>query len=275
MTLHTAVIQGTELLAASGTPDPRLTAELLLCHAVRCERPYLYAHPEQDLREVEWIHYGRWLHERMQGKPLQYITKTQEFFGRPFTVAPDVLIPRPETELLIETILTRRPNARTIADVGTGSGAIAITLALELGTSVIALDISGAALSVAASNAAALKASVCFVATDLLGAIADETMDVVASNPPYVAVGDMESMQREVRDWEPHLALFAGAEGLDVYRRLIPEAWRVLKPGGLLALELGCGQAEAVADLAGNWRNPEIAPDLAGISRVFSCERRP
>ena len=88
MTLRTAITQGTELLTASGTPEPRLTAELLLCHAVHCERPYLYAHPEQDLREVEWIHYGRWLHERMQGKPLQYITKTQEFYGRPFTVTP-------------------------------------------------------------------------------------------------------------------------------------------------------------------------------------------
>jgi release factor glutamine methyltransferase len=271
VTLRTAVTQGTELLTASGTPEPRLTAELLLCHAVRCERTYLYAHPEQDLREVEWIHYGRWLHERMQGKPLQYITKTQEFYGRPFTVTPDVLIPRPETELLIDVIMKRRPGAKSIVDVGTGSGAIAITLALELDVPVIATDISIAALKVA--QASADGANVQFMAADLLNPLADASMDVVASNPPYVPLSDRETLQREVRDWEPHLALFAGASGLDVYRRLIPEAWRVLRPGGLLALELGFGQADAVAALVSNWCNTEIAPDLAGIPRVISCEK--
>lgn len=273
MTLRTAVTQGTELLTASGTPEPRLTAELLLCHAVHCERPYLYAHPEQDLREVEWIHYGRWLHERMQGKPLQYITKTQEFYGRPFTVSPDVLIPRPETELLIETVIKRRPGARAVVDVGTGSGAIAITLALELGASVVATDISAAALKVAASNATTLEATVRFIAADLLEPIADGTMDLIVSNPPYVSLEDRESMQREVRDWEPELALFAGVNGLDIYRRLIPEAWRVLKPGGLLAIELGFGQADAITALVGDWHNVEIAADLAGIPRVLSCEK--
>ncbi len=267
MTLRTAVTQGTELLTVSGIPEPRLTAELLLCHAVRCERTYLYAHPEQELREVEWIHYGRWLHERMQGKPLQYITRTQEFYGRPFTVTPDVLIPRPETELLIDVILKRRPQAKTIIDVGTGSGAIAVTLAIELGASVIATDISIAALKIAQNSHAH------FVAADLLTAIGDESFDVVVSNPPYVPIADRKSMQREVRDWEPHLALFAGATGLDVYRRLIPEAERVLKPGGLLALELGFGQADAVAALVSDWTMIEIAPDLAGIPRVISCEK--
>jgi release factor glutamine methyltransferase len=273
VTLRTAVTQGTELLTASGTPEPRLTAELLLCHAVHCERAYLYAHPEQDLREVEWIHYGRWLHERMQGKPLQYITKTQEFYGRPFTVTPDVLIPRPETELLIETIRRRRPGGGAIVDVGTGSGAIAVTLALELGASVVATDLSMAALKVAAANAVSLKAPVQLIAADLLSAIGDSTQDVVVSNPPYVPVGDRESLQREVREWEPELALFAGVTGLDVYRRLIPEAWRVLRPGGLLALELGFGQAGAVGGLVGDWGGVEIADDLAGIPRVLSCEK--
>jgi len=274
VTLRTAVAQGTELLTASGTPEPRLTAELLLCHAVHCERPYLYAHPEQELREVEWLHYGRWLHERMQGKPLQYITKTQEFYGRPFTVTPDVLIPRPETELLIDTILKRRPHARVIVDAGTGSGAIAITLALEIGASVTATDVSLPAIRVAQASARELGAvRVHFIAADLLTSIADNTLDVVASNPPYVPLADRDSMQREVRDWEPPLALFAGEDGLDIYRRLIPEARRVLKPGGLLALELGIGQAEAVAALATGWRHAEVSPDLAGIPRVLSCER--
>jgi release factor glutamine methyltransferase len=268
VTLRTAVTQGTELLTASDIPEPRLTAELLLCHAVHCERTYIYAHPEQELREVEWIHYGRWLHERMQGKPLQYITKTQEFYGRPFTVTPDVLIPRPETELLIDVVLKRRPQAKTIIDVGTGSGAIAVTLALELAASVVATDISIAALKIAQNSSLAH-----FVAADLLTAVADASMDVVVSNPPYVPLTDRDSMQREVRDWEPHLALFAGATGLDIYRRLIPEAWRVLKPGGLLALEFGFGQADAIAALVSDWINIEIAPDLAGIPRVISCEK--
>jgi release factor glutamine methyltransferase len=271
VTLRIAVTQGTELLTASGIQEPRLTAELLLCHAVRCERTYLYAHPEQELREVEWLHYGRWLHERMQGKPLQYITKTQEFYGRPFTVTPDVLIPRPETELLIDVILKRRPQAKSIVDIGTGSGAIAVTLALELGASVIATDISIAALKVA--QASARDTDVQFLATDLLTTFADASLDVVVSNPPYIPISDRQSMQREVRDWEPHLALFGGVTGLDVYRRLIPEADRVLKPGGLLALELGFGQADAVAAMVDNWNNIEIAPDLAGIPRVISCEK--
>jgi release factor glutamine methyltransferase len=271
--LRTAVSQGAELLGSSGVPQPRITAELLLCHAVHCERPYLYAHPERDLREVEWIHYGRWLHERMQGKPLQYITKTQEFYGRAFSVTPDVLIPRPETELLIETVLRRRRDAGVIVDVGTGSGAIAITLALEMGTAVVATDISTAALRVAEANASALHSAVRFVAADLLGAVADSSIDVVVSNPPYVPTADRETMQREVRDWEPAQALFAGPTGLDIYCRLIPEAWRVLRPGGLLAIELGFGQAGAVAGLAADWCKIEIANDLAGIARALSCEK--
>ena len=273
VTLRTAALQGAELLAKASVPEPRLTAELLLCHAVHCERAYLYAHPEQELREVEWIHYGRWLHERMQGKPLQYITRTQEFYGRPFTVSPDVLIPRPETELLIETVLKRRPKARQIVDVGTGSGAIAITLALELNAAVNATDLSPQALRIAAANAATLNAGVRLLNADLLSPLADATQDAVVSNPPYVSTADRETLQREVRDWEPHLALFAGADGLDIYRRLIPEALRVLKPGGLLALEIGYGQADAVTALAADLQNIEIAQDLAGIPRVLTCEK--
>lgn len=273
MTLRTAVAQGTELLKASGTPEPRLTAEVLLSHALHCERPYLYAHPEQELREVEWIHYGRWLHERMNGKPLQYITKTQEFFGRPFRVTPDVLIPRPETELLVETVLKRKPDARRIVDVGTGSGAIAVTLALELGTPVVATDISRPALKIAAANAHRLSAEVRFLETNLLSCLYQGSFESLVSNPPYVALENQASLQSEVRDWEPELALFAGDDGLGIYRRLIPEAWRVLEPGGLLALELGFGQADEVAAMAKDWRNIIVTPDLAGIPRVLSCEK--
>jgi release factor glutamine methyltransferase len=230
-------------------------------------REWLFAHDDEELREVHWIHYGRYLHERAQGKPTQYITKRQEFYGRDFRVTPDVLIPRPETELLVEAVLAYR--AGRIVDVGAGSGAIAITLALETGAEIIATDISSAALAIAAANAAQLGAEVRFLQTDLLSALADSSVDVVASNPPYVAEADRATMQREVRDWEPELALFAGRDGLAIYRRLIPEAWRVLRQGGHLALEIGFGQRDAVAEIARNWTNPEIRNDLAGIPRVL------
>ena len=135
MTLQTALIQGTQLLEEASAAVPRLTAEVLLSHALKCERVYLYAHPEQELREVEWIHYGRYLHERMQGKPTQYITKRQEFYSREFRVTPDVLIPRPETEHVVEVALAVARDAGRILDVGTGSGALAVTLQLETGAS--------------------------------------------------------------------------------------------------------------------------------------------
>src|SRR4051812_33570054 len=168
MTIRTAIQQGTKILEDAGVPEPRLTAELLIGYAVRCERVYLFAHPEQELREVEWLHYGRYLHERSQGKPSQYITKKQEFYAREFTVSPQVLIPRPETELLIETVMQRRANPGLLIDIGTGSGAIAITFALELKTPVVATDLSAAALTVATANAERLHAPVRFLLADLL-----------------------------------------------------------------------------------------------------------
>ncbi len=156
MTIQTALLQGTQILADAAIPVPRLTAEVLLSHAMRCERVYLYAHSEQELREVEWIHYGRYLHERSQGKPTQYITKRQEFYGREFRVTPDVLIPRPETEHVVEAVLAvlrgQAKGSPRLLDVGTGSGAIAVTLALETGAPIAATDISPAAAAVAGRN---------------------------------------------------------------------------------------------------------------------------
>jgi release factor glutamine methyltransferase len=267
MTIRTALEQGSELLGRD-----RLTAEVLLGHAMHCDRTYFYAHPEQELREVEWIHYGRYLDERLKGKPTQYITKHQEFYGREFTVSRDVLIPRPETELLVETILKLKPTPGVLLDIGTGSGIIAITLALELAHSTIATDLSPEACALARCNAAKLNANVQFLQADLLKPFADGIADIIVSNPPYVPLSDRALLQREVRDWEPSLALFGGQSGTDVYKRLIPEARRVLKPGGLLALELGFGQSEAVSELAADWRNLQLFPDLAGIPRVLLCE---
>lgn len=250
------------MLARAGVAEPRLAAEVLLAFAMKCERAYFYAHPEQELREVEWIHFGRYLDERMRGKPTQYITQRQEFYGQEFRVTRDVLIPRPETELLVEAVLRRRPDRGRVIDVGTGSGAIAVMLGA------IGCDISMPALEVARSNAA-----VSLVCCDLLSCFADGVFDVVVSNPPYVPLSDYDSLQREVRDFEPHLALFGGADGLEIYRRLIPEAWRVLRPGGLLAVEMGIGQAVALREMVWDWVSVEVLPDLAGIPRVLVGEK--
>ena len=158
MTVQTALQQGSRLLEDAGIAVPRLTAEVLLCYALGQERAYLYSHPEAELADLARIHYGRYLHERLQGKPTQYITGRQEFYGREFRVTPDVLIPRPETEHVIEAAVALRKDARRIVDVGCGSGAIAVTLSLELGCEVWGTDVSAAALGVAAANAGRLNA---------------------------------------------------------------------------------------------------------------------
>ncbi len=270
MTLHTALLQGTQLLEDEAIPAPRLTAEVLLMHALHEERAYLYAHSNDELTELAWIHYGRYLHERLKGKPTQYITGRQEFYGRDFRVTRDVLIPRPETEHLVEAALARIRPGDVIVDVGTGSGAIAISLALETSARVFASDISTAALCVAQSNAARLSASVGFLACDLAASIRDRSIDVLVSNPPYVPATDHPSLQREVRDYEPPVALFGGPTGLEIYQRLIVEATRVLRPSGWLLLELGYNSLEPVrAMLDSDWTDISIAHDLAGFPRVL------
>ena len=251
---------------------PRLTAEVLLSHAMRCERVYLFAHSDQELREVEWLHYGRYLHERTQGKPTQYITKRQEFYGREFRVTRDVLIPRPETEHVVEAALailrSQAGGASRILDIGAGSGAIAVTLSLETGLPALATDISPAAVAVAACNAQMLGAHVDFAVCDLMSAVADRSMDLIVSNPPYVPLAQRESLQREVRDWEPAVALFGGELGFEIYDRIIADAPRVLRPGGWIVFELGFGCDTHVASLLAGWRGVRIEPDLAGIPRV-------
>jgi release factor glutamine methyltransferase len=272
MTILTALLQGTKLLEDEAIAAPRLTAEVLLTHALQRERSYLYAHPEEELSEIAWIHYGRYFHERMKGKPTQYITGHQEFYGRDFRVTPDVLIPRPETEHLVEAAIARVQPRDIAVDVGTGSGAIAITLALETAAHVFATDISTAALNVAQANAQQLSASVGFLACDLVDAFPDHGINVLVSNPPYVPRTDQPSLQREVRDHEPHVALFAGPTGLEIYERLIVEASRVLRPHGWLLLELGYNSLDPVrAMLEHGWSDIDVIPDLAGYPRVLAA----
>jgi release factor glutamine methyltransferase len=247
---------------------PRLTAEVLLAHAVRRDRTWLFAHPEEELTGVQQLHYGRYLHERLQGKPTQYITRKQEFYGREFRVTPAVLIPRPETEYVVEAALLR--GGRRVFDVGCGSGAIAVTLQLESGAEVWGGDISAAALAVARENAQRLGARVGLVACDALECVADGSLDLVVSNPPYVPAAESAHLQREVRDYEPHVALFGGETGLEVYERIVAGAARALRPGGWLVMELGFQSLEGVSAMLRGWREVEVVPDLAGIPRVIA-----
>jgi release factor glutamine methyltransferase len=272
MTILTALLQGTQLLQDEAISAPRLTAEVLLTYALHRERSYLYAHPEEELHEIAWIHYGRYLHERLNGKPTQYITGRQEFYGRDFRVTSDVLIPRPETEHLVEAAMARIQPRDLVVDVGTGSGAIATTLALETTAHIFATDISTAALNVAQNNAQQLSAPVSFLACDLVDALRDRSINVLVSNPPYVPRTDQPTLQREVRDYEPHVALFAGPTGLEIYERLIAAAARVLRPHGWLLLELGYNSLDPVrAMLEPDWTDIDVIPDLAGFPRVIAA----
>src|SRR5208283_5019743 len=293
MTLHTALMQGTRLLEDGGVAVPRLTAEVLLAHAMGRDRSYLFAHGEQELTEMEWLHYGRYLHRRLQGMPTQYITQRQEFYGREFRVTPGVLIPRPETEHVVEVALRHlgwqaktpalpvcKPfdgkvgqtlSSVNILDIGTGSGALAVTLALETGAETWATEISAAAASVAARNALTLGAHVHIVVGDVAEAIAAGSMSLIVSNPPYVPLAQRDGLQREVRDFEPHTALFAGPTGFEIYRRIVADAPRVLRPGGWLVMELGFGCEASVRKMLEGWREIEVTPDLAGIPRVIAA----
>jgi release factor glutamine methyltransferase len=270
VTVHDALSQGAKLLEDESIATPRLTAEVLLAHALQRDRVWLYAHGSEELGEIGWIHFGRYLHERLAGKPTQYITGRQEFYGREFRVTPAVLIPRPETEHVVEAALAVLRPGMTVVDVGCGSGAIAVTLALESQARVIGTDISFAALQVASDNAQRLGARVEFVNADLMAPL--RSADVIVSNPPYVPTTDRTLLQREVRDHEPSVALFAGETGLDIYRRLIADAPRILENGAHLILELGYNLAEPVRAMLGEgWSEVRLIPDLAGIPRVLAA----
>lgn len=272
--IRTAIAQGADILAAAGVAESRLTAQVLLAYALRRDRSYLYAHPEEPLSTVAWIHFGRYLHERTLGKPLQHILKSVEFYGRSYTVTPNVLIPRPETEHVIERALALCPGARRIADVCTGSGILAITLALELSAaSVAASDISPAAIAVAQTNSAALGAKIDFVVCDLMDALPGP-YNLIVANPPYIPSKEIPNLDREVRDYDPHLALDGGADGLDLYRRLIPQAFDRLAPGGWFVTEIGYDQGAAVPALfSTDWRSLSVTNDLAGNPRVVEALR--
>ncbi|WP_263366763.1 peptide chain release factor N(5)-glutamine methyltransferase [Edaphobacter bradus] len=255
-------------------------AELLLLHALKISRATLLAHPDRQLSTEELAQYQQSIQRRKQNEPVQYITGQQQFFGLDLHVTGAVLVPRPETEHLVEAVLLHMPSDRpvTIADVGTGSGAIALALAAQLPhAQLTALDSSPAALDIARINAKTnhLEDRIRFLESDLLSALpADASFDAIVSNPPYIPNADRATLDPEVRDFEPATALFAGEDGLDVYRRLIPQAHAALRPSGLLAMEIGHGQRNAIAALLADWHGVTFVNDLQGIPRV-ALARRP
>ncbi len=277
MPLLGSVVQDATLRLRSGphSEQARRDAETLLLHLVGKNRAWLLTHLEDELPGGLSAQFAQLIERRYRGEPIQYITGEQEFFGLPFRVTPDVLIPRPETEHLVEKALAlAAANASPrIADVGTGSGAIAVALAHNLPhPQITALDISAAALEIALQNAVRNGVSdrIRFLKSDLLAGVAGERVDIVVSNPPYVPMADRHSLSVEVRDHEPGLALFAGEDGLEVYRRLIPAAYAVLESGGFLVMEIGFMQSDSVAALLADagFTQIEFVPDLQGIPRV-------
>jgi release factor glutamine methyltransferase len=264
-----------DAIAEASSHIVRRDAETLLLHLLARDRAWLFAHSEEQFNEATLHQFRALTQRRAAHEPLQHLTGTQEFYGLTLRVTRDTLIPRPETELLVEAVLEfarTQPAQLRILDVGTGTGAIALALATHLPRAEItACDISSAALEVARSNASHhnLTHRITFIESDLLNAIPTaQSFDILASNPPYVPLDDVPTLAPEVRDHEPHTALFAGHGGLGLYRRLIPLAHDALKPNGLLALEFGFGQSDALRKLLTGWRDIRFLDDYAAIPRV-------
>ncbi len=297
-TLRTTLRDAIGQLESEHIPSAPLAAELLLMHAMGRDRTWLYAHSEQELDAATCERYFSLIARRTSGVPTQHLTGHQEFWGLDFEVTPDVLIPRPETEHVIEVVLERLAiaagnaasqgdAAHRIADVGTGSGCIAVALAHEFpGARITATDISAAALEVARRNAAChgVEPRIDFIECNLLDALLHESratnhasrlLDAIASNPPYIGRSEAATLPREVREHEPDSALFGGEMGTEMYAPLIAQAAALLKPDGIVALELGHNSAEHVSRLltAPVWSDLSLTNDLAGIRRVASARR--
>jgi release factor glutamine methyltransferase len=284
--LKDVLTSAVDRLTAARVGSPRMNAELLLMFTLECDRAYLFAHPERELTVEEQDRFEESLTQRARGVPAQYITGHQEFWGMDFIVSPAVLIPRPETEHVIETVLqlvekndggkASLPGPIQIVDLGTGSGSIALALAKELPRAEIhATDISAAALDVAHANAARhqLENRIHFHQTDLLQGFDPGTFDFVVSNPPYVGESEEDEVQLEVRKFEPRNAVFAGPTGLEVIERLIPQAHTMLKPDGWLVIEISGSIAHGVKRLLNDWRQVQIVNDLQGIARVVAAQK--
>jgi release factor glutamine methyltransferase len=283
-TLRSLLATSEAALRQGPHPDrARLDAESLLLHLLHQNRAWLLAHSDDPASPETQSALATLITRRQSGEPLQYITGHAEFFGLSFAVAPGVLIPRPETEHLVEEVQSlaqqqpQIPHLK-IADVGTGSGAIAIALAHQLPQShLTAVDLSPQALAIARENARQNQVAdrITFLEGDLLAPLAGQSFNIIVSNPPYIPLSDLPSLSVEVRDHEPHSALFAGTDGLAIYQCLIPDAYPLLHPGGWLALEIGYGQQPAIAHLLqqSGYTQIHFLPDYQGIPRVATAQR--
>ena len=268
--------QGREAIRQSGMENPELEASVLLAKAFNIEARDIYSHPEREFGPEEVEEFNRLLERRIKREPTAYILGEKEFYSRSFMVTPDVLIPRPETEILVEEALKILGNliSPSIIDVGTGSGCIAVTLGCERQDArIFATDISYEALLVARKNSERLGVSrrVSFIHADLLGCFKDKSFDLVVSNPPYVKGSDYISLDRDVRDYEPKLSLLGGEEGIDYIKEIVPQSKRALKKGGWCVIEVGVnqsGRAREMFEEAG-FEDISLTKDLSGIERVI------
>ncbi len=284
LTIATALREGAELLRRAAIANDLLDAQTLLAESLGRDRTWLIINYREPLDDEAHHRYRLLIERRAAGEPLQYIIGRQEFFGLDFEVGPAVLIPRPETELIVEEAIRIASRedwpAPTIIDVGTGSGCLAVTIAREIPRArVIAIDLSPAALEVASRNARrnGLEERIKFVASDLLTAIIERPLAaIIVSNPPYIAAAEIAGLQREVREWEPLTALTDFADGLSFYRRLLIETASRLEPGGFFICELGYGQAAAVTAIVSPeiWESPRLLDDLQGIPRTMVVRRQ-
>jgi release factor glutamine methyltransferase len=278
-TIAETLKRASEYLREASVPNDLLDAQTLLAEALGRDRTYLIINFNRLLSDAERIKYQELIERRAAGEPLQYITGHQEFFGLEFEVTPDVLIPRPETELIVEETIRIVQQARfnnpLVVDAGTGSGCIAVTLAREIdGLRAIATDISTAAIAVAKRNAArnTMTERIDFIVANLFDAFAEIPFaDIIISNPPYVSRQELPMLQREVRDWEPKVALTDYDDGLTFYRRLLSDAPARLKPGGYLICEMGYTQSDAISAMIDPavWSDLRILKDLRGIPRTI------
>ena len=278
-----AIREGSEIFNDAGVAEARREASGLLQHVLGRDRTFVLAHPEQSLTDAELQSFRELVSRRAAGEPLQYITATQPFFGLDFEVRPGVLIPRPETELLVETALKllKDCSSPSICDVGTGSGCIAITLLHERNDAQgVAIDISPVALQIAKRNASrhGVNERLTFVEANCFSSLSpgNFSFDLIASNPPYVSETALPGLQREVREHEPRAALAGGPDGLDVVRQLLDESSVFLKPAGLLLIEIGFSQAPAVEEMLDQkvWHLRAMRPDLQGIPRIVVLQKR-
>jgi len=286
MVLRDALNKGVEALRRANIEAPVVEAGVMLCSVLGCDRVYLYSHNDRILSEGEQARFFEMIRRRTEGMPVQYITGHQEFMSLDFMVKPGVLIPRQDTELLVEAVIKHaesqisKNNLRQIRilDIGTGSGCIAVSLAYYIKDSrITAVDISEEALEIARVNAVinGVGDRVTFLKSDIFSCLekSRDRFDIIVSNPPYIPTGDISGLQAEVRDYEPSIALDGGCDGLDFYRAVIKEAPAFLEPGGFLAFEVGYNQAGAVSAMMDvGFSNIQVYKDLSGIDRVVAAQ---